>query len=68
MSRQPLTPAERGRLGGMKAAERMTPEERSFRAYRGAAGLMARLEAQGVRIENHMTRLAMRRRGKKVSL
>lgn len=68
MSRTPLTHAERGRLGGMRAAERMTPEQRAYRAYQGAAGLMDKLEAQGVRLEHHMARLAMRAAGKKVQL
>lgn len=66
--RNALTPAERGRLGGMRAAERMTPEERSLRASRGAAGLEDRLQEQGIPLQHHMTRLALRRRGKKVRL
>lgn len=47
MSGKPLTHAERGRLGGMKAAQQMTPEQRSYRAYQGAAGLSARLAERG---------------------
>ena len=37
MKSQPLTHAERGRLGGLKAAEAMTPQERTIRAQK--AGL-----------------------------
>lgn len=68
MRRQPLTHAERGRLGGMKAAQQMTPEQRSYRAYRGAAGLEDRLAAAGIPMAHHMTRLRMRQDGKKVQL
>lgn len=68
MSGKPLTHAERGRLGGMKAAQQMTPEQRSYRAYQGAAGLSDRLAERGVPLRYHMARLSLRASGKKVAL
>jgi len=59
--KRPLDHAERGRLGGMRAAERMTPAERSWRAEKGAAGLASKLADVGIDPQHHYFRLAMRR-------
>lgn len=53
-----LTNAESGRLGGLTAAEKMTPEQRERRASKGGASLV---EQRG---RSHMTRLAHKRWGR----
>ena len=58
MKGQPLTHAERGRLGGLKAAEAMTPQERTIRAQK--AGEAAK-EALGT---SHYVEMSWRRWGR----
>lgn len=53
-----LTNAESGRLGGLTAADRMTPEQRERRASKGGT---AAVEKYG---RAHMTRLAHKRWGR----
>ena len=40
---RPLSMAERGRLGGLTAAHRMSPEERTRRAAKGGAAALEKL-------------------------
>ncbi len=56
MTRQKFTPQEVGRLGGLTAAHRMTPEQRSERARKGGEAVM---EKYG---RAHMLRLRLNQR------
>jgi len=60
--RKKLTRQEIGRLGGLTAADRMTPEQRRERATKGGNGL---LNAKG---RAYFTRMAYRRQGRDVQL
>lgn len=53
-----LTSQESGRLGGLTAADRMSPEQRARRASKGGAAVV---EQRG---KAHMTRLAHKRWGR----
>lgn len=62
MPAKPLTHAQRGKLGGLTAAARMTAQQREDRALAGANAV---LEKYG---RSHFVRMALRKNGYKVEV
>lgn len=58
MKDQPLTHAERGRLGGKVAAEAMTPEQRTIRAQKAGEAARDKLG------NSHFLRMSWKRWGR----
>jgi hypothetical protein len=60
--RKKLTPQQRGRLGGLTTADRMTAQQRSARAAAGQAALRAKFATRSG-YEAHMDRVRLRGHG-----